>query len=86
MRSQMAIGLMAALVASWACLAAPDFAPWALIAQIGAATPAIPEKADSTTDQRIRSLEGHDNVIGAVAFSPDGKTLVSGSFDQRLKL
>jgi|GEM_PF-2402352 len=31
-------------------------------------------------------MNGHANYISAVAFSPDGKTAVSGSFDQTFKL
>ena len=31
-------------------------------------------------------LEGHDNLVRSVNFSPDGKTLVSGSWDKTIKL
>ena len=31
-------------------------------------------------------LEGHDNLVISVNFSPDGKTLVSGSWDKTIKL
>ncbi len=31
-------------------------------------------------------LEGHDNLVTSVNFSPDGKTLVSGSWDGTIKL
>jgi predicted NACHT family NTPase len=31
-------------------------------------------------------LEGHDSVVTSVNFSPDGKTLVSGSWDKTIKL
>ena len=34
----------------------------------------------------IRTLEGHSDVVASVAFSPDGSTLVSGSYDKTLKL
>ncbi|NCS59391.1 MAG: WD40 repeat domain-containing protein, partial [Microcystis aeruginosa G11-04] len=38
------------------------------------------------TGQEIRTLKGHDNYVYSVNFSPDGKTLVSGSWDNTIKL
>jgi WD40 repeat protein len=32
------------------------------------------------------TLRGHENDVTSVAFSPDGKTLVSGSRDKTIKL
>jgi len=34
----------------------------------------------------IRTLKGHDNYVNSVSFSPDGKTLASGSYDKTIKL
>jgi len=34
----------------------------------------------------IRTLEGHSHSVSSVAFSPDGKVLASGSFDDTIKL
>ena len=34
----------------------------------------------------LHALNGHTNCIYALAFSPDGKTLASGSMDQTVKL
>ncbi|MEL7509023.1 MAG: TIR domain-containing protein [Cyanobacteria bacterium J06554_1] len=35
---------------------------------------------------KVRSLNGHDDRVNSVNFSPDGKTLVSGSGDSTIKL
>ncbi len=37
-------------------------------------------------DVPVRTLEGHTNVVFSIAFSPDGRTLASGSWDRRIKL
>jgi WD40 repeat protein len=34
----------------------------------------------------LQTLKGHSGSVGAVAFSPDGKTLALGSVDQTVKL
>src|SRR5687768_928977 len=34
----------------------------------------------------VRTLKGHDDGVYSVAFSPDGKFLVTGSFDNTIKL
>ncbi len=41
---------------------------------------------DTTTGEIIRTFNGHSNFVSCVAFSPDGKTIVSGSGDSTLKL
>ncbi len=40
---------------------------------------------DVATQAEVRRLMGHANTIWALAFTPDGKTLVSGSADQTVK-
>jgi WD40 repeat protein len=46
--------------------------------------------ASTTTDQNtlepFQTLQGHQNRILAIAFSPDGHTLASGSLDRTIKL
>ena len=34
----------------------------------------------------VRSFEGHKSFVHSIAFSPDGKTIASGSYDHTLKL
>ncbi|TRU20884.1 MAG: WD40 repeat domain-containing protein, partial [Microcystis aeruginosa Ma_MB_S_20031200_S102D] len=41
---------------------------------------------NGSTGQEIRTLKGHDSTVNSVNFSPDGKTLVSGSWDRTIKL
>ena len=36
--------------------------------------------------KRLRTLEGHTDMVNALTFSPDGKTLVSGSDDDTLRV
>jgi WD40 repeat protein len=41
---------------------------------------------DATSAKELAMLKGHEFQIECFTFSPDGKTLASGSFDGRIKL
>jgi WD40 repeat protein len=41
---------------------------------------------DAQTRRELATLKGHDSTVNSVVFSPDGKTLASGSSDKTVKL
>ena len=41
---------------------------------------------DMETKQEITTLTGHDNCIISVCFSPNGRLLASGSYDNTIKI
>src|SRR5262249_1343195 len=41
---------------------------------------------DAATGQTVRTLQGHRSFVSAVAFSPDGTRIGSGSYDRTLKI
>jgi WD40 repeat protein len=38
------------------------------------------------TGKVLRTFKGHSNMVHSVAFAPDGRTALSGSWDKTLKL
>ena len=53
----------------------------ALFACCGYAT-----KVDYTKFTCLKTLEGHLSVVYSVAYSPDGTKIISGSYDQTIKI
>ena len=41
---------------------------------------------EAENDECLRTFEGHDSTVYSVAFSPDGKYIASGSWDNTIKL
>jgi len=41
---------------------------------------------DAATGRLLRTLKAHKDPVRAIAFSPDGKRLISGSVDRTVKL
>jgi|RhiMethySRZTD1v2_1073278.scaffolds.fasta_scaffold5191416_1 WD40 repeat protein len=53
---------------------------------VGLAILLVASACDAPTRQELATLKGHDDHVLSVAFSPDGKTLTSGSSDNTVKL
>jgi uncharacterized protein with WD repeat len=47
---------------------------------------AAKQKAERRVTKRVQTLKGHSGSVRSVSFSPDGKRIVSGSWDKTLKV
>jgi WD40 repeat protein len=45
-----------------------------------------PLPAAASLELKAENQSAHSNVVSSVAFSPDGKTIVSGSYDKTIKV
>jgi WD40 repeat protein len=50
-----------------------------------ASKPSLHRVWDALTGQQKSVLEGHTLCVNSVAISPDGKTIVSGSYDNTVR-
>jgi WD40 repeat protein len=41
---------------------------------------------DANTGECLKTLDGHSGWVRSVAFSPDGTKIISGSFDDTIKI
>jgi WD40 repeat protein len=46
----------------------------------------LPEKADDPAPQPVRRLDGHTNTVSRLLASPDGRWLISASYDHTIRL
>jgi|GEM_PF-1297353 len=60
---------------------------WGLLCALAlGVTLCVPTLATTTSPEYLRTLTGHISMVNSVAFSPDGTTLASGSWDTTIKL
>ena len=45
-----------------------------------------PHECGPATGKSVLVLRGHTNIVSSVAFSPDNRTVLTGSFDRKARL
>ena len=62
------------------------FAASAVLLSLAVVLPWLPAAEDGSAPQLVATMKGHTEEVYSVAFSPDGKHVVSGSGDHTIKV
>ena len=59
---------------------------YAILDEIKEYKKAFEKKIDVPKFKCLKTLEGHSNSVTSVAYSPDGRKIISGSWDKTIKI